>query len=112
MFYEIRNYHYEPKRMAEYKAWASDLAVPYIREQVDLVGFWVNIDEPPIVNGRALDELGSATVTWIIRWDDMEQRKSVMGKTFGSAAWREIMAHNPGRENYHRQEAKFAENLA
>jgi hypothetical protein len=66
--------------MQEYKQWAAAWALPYIREHVDLVGFWVDTDETPQVRGKALDELGSATVTWIIRWDDMTKRNEVMGK--------------------------------
>jgi len=109
MIYEIRNYHYEPSLINEYRAWATDRAVPYIKERLDLVGFWVNVDEPAQIGGKPLDELGSATVTWIIRWPDVETRHRVMGEVFGSDAWREIMSANPGQENYHRTEAKFAE---
>ena len=47
MIHEIRNYHYEPKLMKEYKEWATKLALPYIRKNMDLVGFWVNVDEAP-----------------------------------------------------------------
>ena len=111
MIYEIRNYHYEPSLMAEYKAWAKDTAVPFLKEKLDLVGFWVNIDEPAQVNGKALDELGSATVTWIIRWPDMATRNESMGKIFTNEAWDEVMKTNPGAEHYHRIEAKFAEEL-
>ena len=111
MIYEIRNYHYEPSLMSEYRAWATDIALPYIREHLDLVGFWVNVDEPPEVNGEPQDDLGSATVTWIIRWDDIETRHSVMRGVFANDEWRSIMDRNPGRENYHRTEAKFAEQL-
>ena len=59
----------------------------------------------------ALDELGSATVTWIIRWDDMAKRNDTMSKAFASGEWQEIMKENPGQENYLRTEAKFAESL-
>ena len=111
MVYEIRNYHYEPRVIEEYRTCAIETALPYIRSHVDLVGFWVNIDEPPQIGGKPLDQLGSATVTWIIRWDDVATRHRVMPQVFGSAEWREIMAANPGQENYHRTEAKFAEAL-
>ena len=111
MIYEIRNYHYAPNKMAEYRAWAIGKALPYIRSHLDLVGFYVNVDEAPQVGGEPLDALGSATVTWIIRWPDVATRHRVMGEVFGSAEWREIMAANPGQENYLRTEAKFAEAL-
>ena len=111
MIYEIRNYHYEPSLMTEYRRWATELALPYIRANLDLVGFWINLDEAPQIGGKPLDELGSATVTWIIRWSSMEQRGQQFGKVFGADSWQQIMAKNPGQENYHRTEAKFAEML-
>lgn len=45
MIYEIRNYHYEPSLMREYRQWAVARALPYIRENLDLVGFWVKTGE-------------------------------------------------------------------
>jgi hypothetical protein len=111
MIFEIRNYHFEPSLMPEYKQWAVARALPYIREHFDVVGFWVNTDETPEVSGKALDPLGSATVTWIIRWEDMTKRHEVMGKAFRTPEWQEIMTHNPGVEHYRRIEAKFAEQL-
>ena len=111
MIFEIRNYHYEPTLMNEYRKWATELAVPYIRENLDLVGFWVNLDEHAQIGGQPLDKLGIATVTWIIRWPDVATRELEMPKVFGSPEWQKIMAQNPGQENYHRTEAKFAEML-
>ena len=99
MIFEIRNYHYEPSMIGAYRAWAAAKAVPYIRNHLDLVGFWVNFDEAPIVGGKPLDELGSATVTWIIRWDDMQTRNRVMGgrcsdPRIGRRSWQPIQASN------------------
>ena len=111
MIYEIRDYHYEPSLMSEYKAWASGAALPYLRANLDLVGFWTTGAEPAQVTGKALDELGSATVTWIIRWADMETRNEQMGKVFAAEAWSEIVKSNPGIEHYHRIEARFADEL-
>ena len=111
MIFEIRNYHYEPTLLTEYRAWAVSKALPYIRSHLDLVGFWVNLNEPAQIGGQPLDDLGSATVTWIIRWQDMATRNRVMADVFGSDDWREIMAANPGQQHYHRTEAKFAEAL-
>ena len=111
MIFEIRNYHYEPSLINEYRKWAVDQALPFLREHLDVVGFWMKVDEAPQVSGKPLDDLGSAAVTWIIRWDDMAQRNEVMGRVFASSEWKRIMKENPGPEHYHRKEAKFAEAL-
>jgi len=107
--FEIRNYYYEPTKMAEYREWASSLAVPYIREAVDLVGFWITNDEPTKISGAPMDELGTATVTWIIRWDDLASRDAGMTAAFSSDEWKAIFEKNPGLEYYHRMEVKFAD---
>ena len=110
MVYEIRSYHFEPTRLAEYKKWAHELAVPYLEEQLDLVGFWTNRDEEPEVLGEPHDSLGTANVTWIIRWEDLDQRDPRMREVFVCDAWREIFAKVPGgRASYLRRESKFAE---
>lgn len=112
MIFEIRNYYYEPSLMTEYRAWAADAAVPYIESKVDLVGFWVNADEPIQISGQPQDALGTATVTWIIRWPDVATRHSAMADIFKTDEWAEIMKGNPGTEHYHRTEVKFADSLA
>jgi hypothetical protein len=51
-------------------------------------------------------------VTWIIRWDDLETRNRVMSEVFASSEeWAEITKAHPGREHYHRIEARFAKAL-
>ena len=51
MIYEIRNYHYEPSLINEDRGWATDRAVPCIKERLDLVGFCVSVAEPEQTGG-------------------------------------------------------------
>ena len=111
MIFEIRNYHYEPSLLKEYREWASTALLPYLRRHLDVVGFWMTIDEAPQITGKPLDELGPAGVTWIIRWNDMNQRKEVMGRVFTSDEWREVVKQSPGMEHYLRKEVRFTEEL-
>jgi hypothetical protein len=108
MIYEIRNYHFEPSRFEDYKAWAKNVALPYLQRELDLIGFWVNSDIPGEVNGAPLDELGPANITWIIAWPD----KAAMPKVFSGDEWNEIFAQVPGGlGNYLRMESKFTDAL-
>ena len=112
MIYEIRNYHFEPKRFEEYKTWAKTKALPYLKRELNLVGFWVNGETPGEVNGEALDKLGPANITWIIAWPDKETRDSAMPGIFSGDEWEEIFADVPGGlPNYLRMESKFTESL-
>ncbi len=112
MIYEIRNYHFDPARFEEYKAWAKDKALPFLDRELDLVGFWANTDADNEVNGAPMDDMGSANITWIIRWPDRATRDSTMATVFTGEAWGEIFKDVPGgMDSYQRMEAKFTESL-
>ena len=108
--YEVRNYHFRPDLLDAYRAWANSEAIPYLSRQMDIVGFWFGTDIPAQVSGEPLGELGSANVTWIIRWDDMEQREATMAEAFGNEEWTDVFSQVPGgAESYLRIEARFME---
>ena len=110
MIYEIRNYHFKPERFDEYKVWAKDKALPFLKQKLDLVGFWAGDDNE--VNGAEMDSLGSANITWIIRWPDRATRDEQMATVFTGDEWAEIFKDVPGgMESYLRMEAKFTEDL-
>lgn len=112
MIYEIRNYHFNPELLSQYKDWAKTKAVPHLSRELDVLGFWVNNDAAPEVLGEPQDKLGVATVTWIIRWRDLDQRNAVLPRVLASPEWNAIFAHVPGgRGSYRRIENKFAESL-
>lgn len=112
MLYEIRNYHIRPQSLEAYRHWARTLAVPHLAKVLDLVGFWVASGEASQITGAAMDDLGSANVTWILRWRDMAQRDEALARIFGGEAWAPVFAQLPGGlDNYLRMESKFAEAL-
>ena len=71
MLFGIRNYHFNPALFEAYKEWAKAEAIPYSAQQLDVVGFWVSTHDAPVVNGAPQDTLGSANITWTIRWRDL-----------------------------------------
>lgn len=110
MIYEIRNYHFDPARFEEYKAWAKDKALPFLSKELDLVGFWTGDDAE--ITGAPMDDMGSANITWIIRWPDRATRDARFEEVFTGDAWGEIFKDVPGGlESYKRMEAKFTEDL-
>ena len=79
---------------------------------MEVVGFWINTHDAPEVNGEPQDTLGSANVTWIIRWRDLAHRNDVMPRALSGPAWQDIFSRVPGGiASYQRIEAKFAEAL-
>ena len=113
MLYEIRNYHYDPAQFAEYRKWAIEEAVPFLKANLDVVEFWVDSGDKPEISGGARMELplGSANVTWVIRWHDMEDRKAGHARVFKGEGWKKVWSHHPDPGGYLQMEAKFAEAL-
>jgi hypothetical protein len=113
MIYELRDYFVEPSAMQAYGKWVSELAVPYIRKHLDLVGFWIATDDPVQVTGAALDPIGAANVTWVLRWADVDERNRRMGECFGpgAAEWAGIVGQHPGRQHYRRIQSRYARGL-
>ena len=110
--YEIRSYHFEPTLLADYNTWIEDEGLPYISERIDVVGFWIDSSDPPEISGEPLDELGSANVTWIIRWPSIEARHEDMAAVFSTDEWEDIFSRVPGGpESYIRIEARFATSI-
>ena len=110
MFVEIRNYHYDPEKFDAYREWARELAVPFLKNNLDLVGFWLDNGEDPEIAGRDPMTLkhGSANVTWIIRWESMTHRTEGHRLVFQSEGWREIWSKHPDPGGYLQLEARFA----
>ena len=112
--FEIRNYHFEPSLFDEYKPWAQTLAVPFLKTKMDILGFWVTNDDPPIIAGvlAEKDEIGPSNITWIIRWDDRHRRDRVWAEVSSDPEWNELLSKVPGgRASYLKTEAKFAEEI-
>lgn len=113
MFVEIRNYHYDPSKFEAYRQWALHDAVPFLKANFDVVDFWLDNGEAPELTGKDPMSLkhGSANVTWIIRWESMNQRIESHKAVFQSDGWREIWAKHPDPNGYLQLEARFAESV-
>jgi len=112
MIYEIRNYYYAPNHLAAYKVWAKTRAMAYLKRNLNVLGFWGNIDPKPEVTGREMDSLGSANITWIVGWDDLSKRRETLDRVFATPEWQKIFADFPGGiASYLRIECKFTESL-
>ena len=111
MIDEIRLYHYDPKKFQAYKQWALAEAVPFLKANLNIVGFWLDAGEESEISGSnpADQPLGSANVTWIIRWESMQDRKDGHVRVFQSDGWQDIWSRHPDANGYLQMEAKFAE---
>lgn len=106
---EIRSYHYNPELFEGYKDWAQNHALPYLREHLNLIGFWLDAGVAPEVGGEQPADmpLGVANVTWIIRWDSLESRAEALPRVFGTEEFQAILARIPDVKGYFQMESRF-----
>ncbi len=111
--YEIRNYWIDPAHFDEWIKWFGEKAAPLFRAQWDMVGFWSSNDIPPAYDGAHPEAKGTpANLTWIIRWDDKEQRDNGWKKLGVLDEWKKVLAQRPGGSEWLLHiEAKFAESI-
>lgn len=105
---ELRDYHYQPERLGEYRTWAID-AGAFLRERWDASGFWIDSGEPARIFGSDPMEppLGSANVSWLIRWRDLEEREKEWEALWEDSEWKEIWSKHPGFEGYLQLSVRF-----
>lgn len=108
--FEIRNYHYDPSKFDAYRMWAINEAAPFLKENLDVVGIWIGNTKTPEIHGESPMNLtlGSANVTWIIRWDSMNARERAQEEIFGSEEWQNIWENHPDQKGYLHVEIRFA----
>ena len=109
MLYEIRDYHYRPDLIEAYEKWAIDATV-VLRRRLDVVGFWVDGGDhsPEITGSRPIDSpIGSANVTWIIRWSSKAERDEAMKRVFSGPDWQAVWARHPDPNGYQQISARF-----
>ena len=106
--FEIRDYHYRSDRMGEYREWAAG-AAEVLAKRLDVLGFWVDVGIPARIMGSEPIDLpyGSANVTWMIRWDSMEQREAEWEALWDDEEWSAKWEEHPGFEGYLKMSIRF-----
>ena len=109
---EIRDYHFAGDLTA-YKEWWRD-ALPLISQHMDVIGVWLDNGEPPRISGSSPMDLpiGSANVTWIIRWQGMAAREEGWDALRADPAWIECADRHPGFDHYLHMSVRFCEPVA
>lgn len=111
MLFEIRCYYFEPTRFEEYKIWLEKQAWSYFASKMDIVGFWLDNGMAPEYGGSLPQDkdIRPANITWIIRWQNREQRDKVWKEVWSDSECQAIFSTVPGgTESYLRTEARFA----
>lgn len=109
---EVRDYHYDPSRLPEYRAWAAE-AGPWLRDRWDVDGFWVRGDEEGELFGAdpVPSPHGPANVTWVIRWSDRAERDAAWEALWQDDAWNDLWSRHPGFDGYRQLSVRFMDEV-
>ena len=109
--FEIRNYHYDPTKFDAYRQWAEDEAVPFLKANLDIIGFWIDNGLAAEYRGTDPMELkhGAANITWIIRWESKAQRDERFPEVIASDEWQAVWAKHPDPNGYQQMLGRFLE---
>ena len=107
--YEIRDYTIDSEWFEAYKVWAKDLAAPWLKENLEVIDFWMDEGELPEVSGSnpVVSPNGQPNVTWIIKWDSREIREKEFTKRMSSDEWKEIWSKHPNENAYLHLNVRF-----
>ncbi|MGA7227093.1 MAG: hypothetical protein WBZ40_14000 [Acidimicrobiia bacterium] len=106
--YEFRDYHFRRDLWDEYKRWW-EAALPYFSDRFDLLGLWFDSGIPARIGGTdPMDQPhGSANVTWILRWDDIETRDALWSAMWDDPEWLDLWSRHPDEDGYHQMSVRF-----
>lgn len=106
---EIRDYTIDPAAFADYREWATRLAAPWLKANLDVIDFWMDDGMESEVTGSnpQVSENGQANVCWIIRWPDKETRDAEFATRMSHEEWKEIWAQHPCPDGYLQMNVRF-----
>ena len=106
---EVRDYTIDADWLDAYRQWATELAVPWLRQHLDLVDFWMEDGYDAEVSGtNAVPPAnGQPNVCWIIRWPSKTARDEQFNSIMTQKGWRDIWAKHPNSNAYLQMNVRF-----
>ncbi|WP_419946748.1 hypothetical protein [Candidatus Poriferisodalis sp.] len=106
---EVRDYTIDPEWFEAYKEWATEHAAPWLRDNLDVIDFWVDDGHEPEVAGSdpQVSPHGQPNVCWIIRWASRDARDEGFRATLGSQEWQDVWAKHPNPNAYLHLNVRF-----
>ena len=106
---EVRDYTIDAKEFPGYRAWAVAHAAPWLKANLDVIDFWVDVDLEAESSGSDPDpsKHGLPNVCWIIRWPSRTARDEGYKAFVRDPGWQEIWAKHPCPDAYLEVNVRF-----
>ena len=91
------------------KDWADKIAAPWLKNNLDVIDFWVDTGIEPEVGGSSpvVSPNGQPNVCWIIRWSSKEDRDLGFAALKRNEEWQEIWSKHPNENSYLHKNVRF-----
>jgi hypothetical protein len=111
---EIRDYTIEADWFESYKKWAEELAGPWLKENLDVIDFWIDDGIKAEVEGSSpvVSPNGQPNVCWIIRWPNKETRDKEFEAFLKNSEWQEIWSKHPNENSYLQMNVRFMKSVS
>lgn len=106
---EIRDYTIEAEWLEPYRAWAEGRAAACLKDNLDVIDFWMDDGQEAEVSGSApsVSPNGQPNVCWIIRWPSREAREAGWEEFRANEEWQAIWAEHPNPKAYLQINVRF-----
>ena len=107
--YEIRDYTIEPEWFDRYVYWAENHFIPYAKEKIDIVDFWVDkgIDAEVSGTNPIVSTNGQPNITWVARYNNKKERDAFFESLETDDEWAKVWAMHPQPDAYIHENARF-----
>ena len=99
---EIRDYTIDQADFPAYREWATHHAAPWLKANLDVIDFWVDVDLGQETSGSDPDpsKHGAPNVCWILRWPSRAARDEGYRAFVRDPGWQEVWAKHPNPDAY------------
>ena len=103
MIYEIRDYTIEEQWFEKYVFWAKNYFMPYAKEKIDIIDFWVYVGLDAEVEGQnpIVSPNGQPNITWVAKYENKLERDKFFESLETDPEWDKVWSKVYIQENLH-----------
>ena len=113
MIYEIRDYTIEEQWFEKYVFWAKNYFMPYAKEKIDIIDFWVYTGLDAEVKGQnpIVSTNGQPNITWVAKYENKMERDKFFESLETDPEWDKVWSKHPNPDAYIQENARFFKSI-
>ena len=113
VLYEIRDQTIDPEWFDRYVYCAENHFIPYAKERIDIVNFWVDkgIDAEVTGTNPIVSKNGQPNITWVSRYKNKRERDAFFESLETDDEWEKVWSKHPKPDAYIHENARFFKSI-